>query len=381
MVYRRALPPRDDCVPQVVVPKDTETFMTSAAQLVARLSVAEWGAAKAVVMIGRSPLVQELHQKLEKIAPFEAPVLVTGESGAGKESLAQAIYLLSPRRGKPYVAVNCPQFQEGNLTVSELFGHRKGSFTGATADRRGCFELANQGVLFLDEVADLHPAAQTMLLRALAFGEFQPLGAEETRAANVRVVAASNRTLDELRGQEGLRDDLYFRLCQFHLHVPALRERGDDWRLLSDYFCQRLEARYGIAKRFSPAALRLLGEYSWPGNVRELASVVTMGYAMSDGEVIQPRDFASRLEQPAVARAAPGVELFERLTKGEMTFWGGIHAPFLARDLNRAQVRELLRRGLQHCGNSYRALLDLFHLPPADYQKFMDFLRHHRLKP
>lgn len=368
-------------LPGVFLPPDPEAYMTPAAQLTARLSFAEWGAAKTVVMIGRSARLQELHHKVEKIAPFEAPVLITGESGSGKESLAQAIYLLSPRRGKPYIAVNCPQFQEGNLTVSELFGHRKGSFTGATADRRGCFELANQGVLFLDEVADLHPSAQMMLLRALAFGEFQPLGAEETRAANVRVVAASNRTLDELRSEQRFRDDLFFRLRYFHVHVPALRDREDDWRLLTEYFLCRLEAQYGIAKRFSAASLRLLGGYPWPGNVRELASVITMGYAMSDGETIEPKDFASMLEQPPPAQANAGADLFRRLITGDVSFWEGVHAPFLARDLNRAQVREIIRRGLQHSGNSYRALLAAFHLPAGDYQKFMDFLRHHDLKP
>ncbi len=368
-------------LPGVFLPPDPDAYMTPAAQLAARLSFAEWGARKTVVMVGRSARLQELHRKVEKIAPFDAPVLITGESGSGKESLAQAIYLLSPRRGKPYVAVNCPQFQEGNLTVSELFGHRKGSFTGATADRRGCFELANQGVLFLDEVADLHPSAQMMLLRALAFGEFQPLGAEETRAANVRVVAASNRTLDELRNEQRFRDDLFFRLRYFHVHVPALRDRDDDWLLLTEYFLRRLEAQYGIAKRLAGASERLLSGYAWPGNVRELASVVTMGYAMSDSETIEPKDFASMLEHPPPAQAHSDVDLFRRLINGEATFWEDVHAPFLARDLNRAQVRDIIGRGLRHCGNSYRALLQAFHLPGRDYQKFMDFLRHHDLKP
>lgn len=368
-------------LPGVFLPPDPAACMTAVAQLAARMSFAEWGARKTVVMVGRSSRLQELHHKVEKIAPFEAPVLITGESGAGKESLAQAIYLLSPRRGKPYVAVNCPQFQEGNLTVSELFGHRKGSFTGATADRRGCFELANQGVLFLDEVADLHPSAQMMLLRALAFGEFQPLGAEETRAANVRVVAASNRTLDELRGEASFRDDLFFRLRYFHILVPALRDRDDDWALLADYFLGRLETQYGISKQFSPASLRVLEGYSWPGNVRELASVVTMGYAMSDGELIEPRDFASMLEEPPAARGELGIALLQRLVDGEVTFWDAVHARFLSRDLNRTQVRDIVRRGLQQSGNSYRGLLDTFHLPRSDYQKLMDFLRHHDLKP
>lgn len=355
--------------------------MTPTAQLAARLSFAEWGVNRTVIIIGRSSPIVELHRKVEKVAPFDAPVLITGESGAGKESLAQAIYLLSSRRGKPYIAVNCPQFQEGNLTVSELFGHRKGSFTGATADRKGCFELANHGVLFLDEVADLHPSAQTMLLRALAFGEFQPLGAEDTRTANVRVVAASNRSLEELRSFGGFREDLFFRLRYFHLHVPPLRERGEDWRLLANYFLAKLEHQYGITKRFSSASLNLLATYPWPGNVRELASVVTTGYAMSEGEGIEPEDFAFTFERPQNTNSFASDELFQRLVNGQVNFWEAVHAPFLARDLNRAQVRDIIRRGLERSGNSYRALLATFHLPDSAYQKLMDFLRHHHLKP
>lgn len=363
------------------LPPNAAVLMTPTAQLTARLSFAEWGSRRTVVMVGRSSVVQELHRKVEKVAPFDAPVLITGESGSGKESLAQAIYLLSQRRGKPYLAVNCPQFQEGNLTVSELFGHRKGSFTGATADRKGCFELADQGVLFLDEVADLHPSAQMMLLRALAFGEFQPLGAETTRAANVRVVAASNRTLEELRGEANFREDLFFRLRYFHIHVPALRERDEDWALLTEYFLHRLEAQYGIAKRFSPPSWQILEGYKWPGNVRELASLVTFAYAMSEKDVIEPKDFSSMLETRSTAPSDSPDQLLRDLMNGTVDFWDGVHRRFLARDLNRAQMREMVRRGLQRSANSYRRLLDLFHMPRSDYQRFMDFLRHHHLKP
>src|SRR5206468_7016675 len=148
-------------------------------------------------MVGISEPFQALLGKLEKVARFREPVLVTGESGVGKEGVAQALYLLSQQTmGRPYVAVNCPQFQEDNLTVSELFGHAKGSFTGALTDRRGAFEEADGGVLFLDEVGDLHLTAQAMLLRTLQTGEFKPLGAARSRLADVRVVSATNRSLN-----------------------------------------------------------------------------------------------------------------------------------------------------------------------------------------
>ena len=220
------------------------------------LSVEEWGPARAIDMVGQHPSYVSLLARLQKAAVYDEPVLITGESGTGKESLAQALYLLSPRRGKPYVSVNCPQYQDGNLTVSELFGHRKGSFTGAIADRKGCFETGDSGVVFLDEIADLHMSAQVMLLRALASGEFQPLGADYRKTVNVRVVAATNRPLEQLMVAQEFRHDLFFRLHYFMLRVPPLRERGDDWLFLLDYALFRLHEKYGVAKKFSRESLR-----------------------------------------------------------------------------------------------------------------------------
>lgn len=363
------------------LPESPDRFMTDTAYAVAAMSIGAWGARKAVTMVGLSPALQDLHRKAEKVAPFDHPVLITGESGVGKESLAQAIYFLGNRRGRPFVAVNCPQYQEGNLTVSELFGHVKGSFTGAIADRKGCFEVADGGVIFLDEIGDLHMSAQVMLLRALAFGEFQPLGSTQTRSVNVRVVAASNRPLEKLRVGEQFRDDLFFRLRYFHLKVPPLRERGDDWTLLLEYHLAKLEAQYGVAKRFSPESLNILRRYDWPGNIRELGSIVAMGYALSDGQLIEPRDFISLLETRKEPAGNPDENLYRRIVVGGEDFWRVAYAPFMSRDLNRAQVKDLIRLGLIKTKGSYRALLEDFHLPLADYQRFMDFLRHNRLKP
>lgn len=345
------------------------------------LSVESWGEAKALEMVGTSPAMLKLFQALEKVAPFNEPILITGESGSGKEGAAQAIYLLGPRRGKPLVFVNCPQYMEGNLTVSELFGHRKGSFTGATMDRKGCFETADGGVIFLDEIGDLHMSAQVMLLRALANGEFQPLGADFTRRVNVRVVGATNRSLEQMMVGKEFRHDLFFRLRYFLIQVPPLRDRGDDWVLLIDQCLERLHRQYGVEKRFSPEAIRFLSGYTWPGNVRELMSVVTTGYALSDRVVIEPQDIAQQLERPPSGEAADGQDIYLRVVEGGESFWEVVHKPFLDRDLNRREVRLFVRRGLADCQGSYRALLDLLRLPTADYQKLMDFLRHHQLKP
>jgi len=350
---------------------------------VRRTSIARYGATREVIMVGQSPAYVEGLRKAQKVAAFQEPVLVLGESGVGKESVAQAIHLLGPRSHKPMVSVNCPQYQEGNLTVSELFGHKRGSFTGAAADRQGCFETANGGVIFLDEIGDLHIQAQVMFLRALATGEFQPLGADYTRQVNCRVVAATNRALHDLMVGEEFRHDLFFRLQYFVLKIPPLRERGNDWYLLADHFLDSLSKKYGVCKKFSEDSLRVLESYSWPGNIRELQSLTTTAYAMSDGDRIEPEDFVAAMQkgrsQDPVDRNGQ-IGLFERVTSGG-NFWDEVHKPFLQRELNRAQVREFIRRGLEESSGSYRRLLDIIGVDEADYQRFMDFLRHHRLKP
>lgn len=355
--------------------------LTETALNIRQLAVAQWGDHRAVEMVGTSPAHVKLLESLEKIANFNEPVLITGESGSGKEGIAQAIYLLGPRRGKPMVSVNCPQYLEGNLTVSELFGHRKGSFTGASADRKGCFETADGGVIFLDEIGDLHMSAQVMLLRALANGEFQPLGADATRRVNVRVVVATNRPLEKLVVGREFRHDLYFRLRYFLIKVPALRERGGDWYEILQHTLGKLHEKYGVEKVFSPAALKILETYDWPGNVRELISVTTMGYALAEHSVIEPADFVSHLSRETEPSEEPKEDLYRRIIVDSESFWDVVHTPFLERDLNRAQVRAVIKQALLEAEGSYRKLLELFRLPNDDYQRLMDFLRHHQLKP
>ncbi len=351
------------------------------AQRLREVSARCWGAARVVEIVGRSPQLAENLARIEKIAVFREPVLILGESGVGKESFAQALYLLGRRLNRPFVAVNCPQYGEGNLTVSELFGHRKGSFTGAVADHKGYFEAADGGAIFLDEIADLHMSAQVMLLRALSTGEFRALGSTEPRQLKVRVLAATNRPLNQMVAEERFRRDLLFRLRYFMVEVPPLRQRGGDWRLLVDHFLEKLQARYGAAKRFSDESLRLLAGYDWPGNVRELIGIVTTAYALSDGALIEPRDFLDRLGADPQAGRDHLDELFRGLLAGGVDFWKAVAEPFLRRDLNRAEVRQLVAHGLREAQGSYRRLLELWQLPAAQYQKFMDFLRHHHLKP
>ena len=358
--------------------------LSSVAQQIRDLSVGKWGEGRAIEIVGGCSRITELLRKIGKFAKFDEPILITGPSGVGKESVASSCHLLSPRSAAPYVSVNCPQYGEGNLSVSELFGHKKGAYTGAVADHKGLFETADGGTIFLDEIADLPMNTQVMLLRALAEGEFKRFGDSTPRRVNVRVIAATNRPLKNLIATNAFRDDLYFRLCYFRLEVPPLKKRAEDWRQLIEHFLRKLESKYRVRKEFSKAALEVLAGYSWPGNVRELRSVVTMGYSMAEGKVIKPEDFEMALDD---AVGLPGLEMddsaedeiLQRIKSKRTNFWDAVYSPFMNRDLNREQVRGILNSAMREC-RSYKGLIAEMNLPPSDYQKFMDFLRHHKLK-
>ncbi len=369
--------------PSAVRPRRVTTGLSPIAKKIRDLSLQFWGEQRAVELYGQSEAMLRMLEKIEKFARFKESILITGESGSGKEFIAAACHLMSPRGEKPFEAINCPQYQDGNITVSELFGHTKGSFTGATGDKKGHFETANGGSVFLDEVADLHITAQTMLLRALAQQEFKPLGGERIIRTNVRVIAATNRPLGDMIHSNDFREDLYFRLRYFPLEVPPLRERGDDWRLLIDVFLDRLGREYGVHRQLSSHSEDVLAEYRWPGNVRELKSVAAIGYGMADGELIEPEHFANVLRRDDTTEAIVPIytRIYTRIVKEQQSFWDEVYLPFMDRQLNRAQAIAVIRRGLVQTRGSYRNLLKLFNLPDDDYQRFMDFLRHQRLKP
>lgn len=358
-----------------------EHFLCDTAQRIRDASLAQWGSGRVVEIVGQSDKLVQMLQRLEKFSPFSEPILITGESGTGKESVAQACYLAGARIGNPYLSVNCPQLQDSSTTVSELFGHKKGSFTGAVTDRKGSFEEADRGVLFLDEIADLDAVAQTMLLRVLGDGEIKALGDSRTRRCDVRVLAATNRPLRKLMLSSQFRQDLYFRLRYFALELPPLRERGDDWRLLTVFYLDKLATEYGGKKRFSEAALEMLGAYSWPGNIRELRAIVTMGYSLADGEVIEPSHFAGELGRLDEPPRDTSIDLYVEMVDGAKSYWDVVYPAFMDREISRGQVRAIIQKGLASSNGSYQKLVALFKMPSNDYQKFMDHLRHHRLKP
>src|SRR5262245_1379364 len=237
-------------------------------------------------MIGRSPSMMEVYKAVGRVAPQTVTVLIRGESGTGKELIARAIYQHSTRRGKPFLAVNCAALPE-TLLESELFGHEKGSFTGADHRRIGKFEQCNGGTIFLDEVGDMAPLPQAKLLRLLQEQRFERVGGNETIKTDVRIIVATNRDLESMIAESSFRPDLYYRLNGFTIKVPPLRERGDDLLLLIEAFLSRFSHELNKPlQRVSPEALKTLVEYPWPGTVRELQSVLRKSLLNTTGPVL-----------------------------------------------------------------------------------------------
>ncbi|MAQ95814.1 MAG: hypothetical protein CMM84_20100 [Rhodothermaceae bacterium] len=371
------------------MPASPSSWLTPLASRIAALSEAAWGRAGIVRMVGASPALADAQTRLDRFARVDRPVLITGESGVGKELFARAAYLLSPRNGRAFVGVNCAQFVDENLLISELFGHKKGAFTGATTDRKGLFEEADGGVLFLDEVGELTPRAQAALLRAIGVGEIVRLGESTARRVDVRVVAATNRDLRAMVADGAFREDLYYRLAPLRLHVPPLRERGDDWQRIAEAYLAGLCRQAGEDRRLGASAVRALAGYSWPGNVREVRGLLDTAFCLCLGDTLEAADVepelraeAGELDETTLSLAAGGSgDPYAQMSRGQGSFWSVVRDPYLDRELNRDEVRQIVERGLAEAGGSYKRALRAFGLPEAEYLKFMDFLRHHRLKP
>jgi len=241
-------------------------------------------------IVGRSAPIRALQEKIEKVATTPARVLITGENGTGKELVARALHRGSPRASKPFVEVNCAAIP-GELIESELFGHVKGSFTGAISDRAGKFEQANRGTLFLDEIGDMSLAAQAKVLRVLEDNVLTRIGGSKPVSVDVRVIAATNKNLEQEIGAGRFREDLYYRLNVVPINVPPLRERREDIPLLAEYFVTLLTTREGIVPRtLSPDAIERLSALDWPGNVRELRNTVERLLILASSEEITARD-------------------------------------------------------------------------------------------
>ena len=246
-------------------------------------------------IIGQSDMMLQLFETMSLVAPSNATVLITGESGTGKEIIANALHQNSLRREKPLIKVNCAALPE-TLLESELFGHKKGAFTGALTSRQGRFQLAHEGTIFLDEIAEMAPSTQAKILRVLQEREFEPLGGSSTVKVDTRVIVATNKDLTSEIQEGRFREDLYFRVNVVMLNVPPLRERREDVPLLADFFLKQYARKnQRLIKGFTPLATDLLMRYDWPGNVRELENVTERSVIMARGDLITPDEFPETL--------------------------------------------------------------------------------------
>ena len=331
-------------------------------------------------MVVASPAMRELLEFAQRAAAGDAKILITGETGVGKDVLANHIHQLSQRSRGEYVAVNCAGLTE-SLLESELFGHVKGSFTGAFRDKVGKVLLANGGTLFLDEVGEMSLRMQALLLRFLENGEIQPVGSDTTRKVDVRIIAATNRDLAEQVRSGQFREDLLYRLQVIHLHVPALRERRADIRAIGQRFITAANPRMTLTEE----AWKALERYRWPGNVRELQNVIEqLVWRTTDEGVIDVKHLPATITAASAGllpsrerRRQLADELYQAIVSGGYSFWEHIHPLFINRDITRHDIRQLVRRGLGVTRGSYRALLPLFGIPPGDYKRFMNFLSTH----
>ena len=343
------------------------------------------------ILIGESEAIDALRADIASAARTQAKVLITGETGVGKEVVARLIHNQSARSRQPFMAVNCSGIPE-TLLASELFGHARGSFTGAYRDKVGLIRQADRGTLFLDELGEMSLSMQAMLLRFAETGEIQTVGADGPGGrADVRLITATNRDLRDQIAAGEFREDLYYRLNVIHIRIPPLRERGGDVVLLFRHFVHRASEAHRLPPPdLTPDAEQLILAYQWPGNVRELRNVTERIALRDSNRPITPADLPSEIrvnESVAIAVSGPGQgntaaephgqaiaqHLWDKLMAGG-DFWEIVQKPFRAHEVTRAELAALIDRGLQETRGSYRALVRLFNLPPTDYKRFHAFL-------
>ncbi len=342
---------------------------------------------EAVKLIGESASMDRLREDVRSAARTDAKVLITGESGVGKEIVSRLVHAAGSRAAFPLVTVNCAAITE-TLLESELFGHSRGSFTGAYKDRTGVLEMAHRGTVFMDEIGETSPRMQSLLLRFLENGEIQRIGTTKANArVDVRVIAATNRDLLQGVLAKTFREDLYYRLNVIHMRVPPLRERVEDIPLLLEYFAGNFAREYSAPRlTFSHEARVLLMRHQWPGNVRELKNLVERLTVRHPSEApIGPADLPQEIRryvEESTSSGSPRVSvaetLFRQIVDEHQSFWTVVYAPFMSRDLTRDNLRGLVGLGLQHTSGSYRELVELFHMAPSDYKRFLNFLRKHQ---
>jgi DNA-binding NtrC family response regulator len=337
--------------------------------------------------IGISAAIREVEVEMDYSARSDAKVLITGESGVGKEIAARLIHQRSRRAHLPIVTINCAGIPD-SLLESELFGHVRGSFTNAYRDRLGLLELADGGTIFMDEVGEMSLRMQALLLRFLETGEIQRVGAHGVQnRVDVRLIAATNRDLIERIASRDFREDLYYRLNVIHITIPPLRVRREDIPILLGHFFSSYAERHGVkAPQLAPDTLSYLVEYDWPGNVRELKNIAERLIVRSPSGVVMPSHLPPEVQaagRAAAAASSPTAtqradSLFDRMVQQRESFWSVVYPLFMSRDLTRADLRQLISRGLQQTRGNYKVLAELFNMPQqGEYKRFLNFLRRH----
>ena len=331
--------------------------------------------------------MREIGEEIHYASRSDAKVLITGESGVGKEVVARLIHQRSQRAHSPLVTINCAGVPD-SLLESELFGHMRGSFTDAYRDKRGWFDQADGGTVFMDEVGDMSLRMQGLLLRFLENGEIQRVGSDRVCSrVDVRVIAATNRNLVDRTADKSFREDLYYRLNVIHVTIPPLRDRKEDIPLLFDHFLRVCGTQHRVdPPRVPEETMARLVAYDWPGNVRELKNAAERLVIRKGAEVIAPedlpREIAGKWSGSTAVAAEPSGRLtpemlLERMSVGGESFWTVVYEPFIARDLTRYDLRVIVSRGLERTKGSYKALVQSFNLQPTDYKRFLSFLRKH----
>ena len=354
------------------------------------------------MILGSCEAIKRLREDITYAARADAKVLITGESGAGKELVARAIHDGSARASGPFMTINCAGIPE-TLLESELFGHVRGSFTGAYRDKPGKLEVADEGTIFMDEIGEMTLRMQGLLLRFLETGEIQKVGAERVAMApNVRVIAATNRDLRELVSQGQFREDLFYRINVIHLVVPPLRDRREDIPALIDHFLNSFinaSARLNghglvegnghphatVVRGIATEAVTMLCGYSWPGNVRQLENVLERLVVTGRRETIQVDDLPFEIRTPLQVGVRPRRErrrtvaddLFKKLVEDRESFWTAVYPLYMNREITRGNMRDLVHKGLEEARGNYKIVLKLFNMEPKEYKRFLNFLRKH----
>jgi nitrogen regulation protein NR(I) len=327
-------------------------------------------------IVGQSPAMQEVFKMVGRISNSDAAVMITGESGSGKELVARAIHQYSSRHDRPFLAINCAAIPE-NLLESELFGHEKGSFTGASAQRIGRFEQCDGGTLFLDEIGDMPLAIQSKLLRVLQDGTFSRVGGNQTIKTDVRIVAATNKNLEAEVADKKFREDLFYRLNVVRLHLPPLRNRREDIRLLAEYFLKRVAAQKAKPQlQLSQDAVELLENHPWPGNVRELENTIQRAAVLATSDVLLPKDLplgqtTAVSTGEAAAAATPAPSSLEEAAR--VLFEAASAQPGL--ELLPWLEREFTRRAMESTGDNQVRAAKLLGITRATLRKRLEHLR------